>query len=267
MAHNPHPGPPAHPNRRLCRQGTDAVWCRWQHHNSSHARRQLVRQHLPHVRKVAGAVLRRMPAHTEYDELVADGTIGLLGAMDRFDPDRGIPFAAYATTRIRGAMIDGMRRMDFVPRSVRRNLRQLHQADMQLHTTLQRQPTDTELADKLGITLTQLETIRADRQAAASPLQLDRPTHPDADTTLMDLLHDNDTNPAALIDQQAELELLQAALNALPTRSRDVLLKYHAQERELTEIGSNYQLTPSRICQIKKQAERQVRSHMQTAGG
>lgn len=226
------------------------------------ARERLLAGHLRLVHFVARRVLRTLSTEADLDELVSSGTMGLLGALDAFDPTRGVTFGTFAAPRIRGAILDELRRQDHVPRSVRRKSRAMRAARESLTHALGRAPNDRELASQLGVDVETLWRWQGDVEGA-SVVPLDRPAAGEDAATGADTLCDAD---AVGIDEQLnreqEIGLLGAALRRLGEQDRTVLSLYYYEELKLHQIAAIMGLTESRICQVRSRALARLRAEL-----
>jgi len=213
-------------------------------------RNRLVLQYAPLVKYVAGRLRTRMPESVDQDDLVSDGVLGLIDAIARFEPGRGLSFQTFAVPRIRGAIIDGMRSMDFVPRSVRDKLRVVQRARVALEERLGHVPDDAEVAAEVGIPLGQLRDLT--RQANSSHANLD-------DFDLADGL-----SPAA--DQRVEQKELSTSLmkvvEGLRERDQIVIALYYFEGLTLAEIGQVLGITESRVSQVHRRATEAMRQRL-----
>jgi RNA polymerase sigma factor for flagellar operon FliA len=213
-------------------------------------RNRLVLQYAPLVKYVAGRLRTRMPDTVEQDDLVSDGVLGLMDAIERFEPARGLSFQTFAVPRIRGAIIDGMRAMDFVPRSVRDKLRAVQRAHVTLEERLGRAPEDTEVARELGIPVQQLRDLT--RQANSSHANLD-------DFDLADEL-------SSAADHQLEQGDVKASLmrvvDQLGERDQVIIALYYFEGLTLAEIGQVLGVTESRISQVHRRATTTLRQKL-----
>jgi RNA polymerase sigma factor FliA len=229
-------------------------WRRYRRDGEREVRDQLVLAYSPLVKHVAGRIASRMPPHVDLADLVAYGLAGLIEAVERYDPARGVQFESFASLRIRGAIIDAMRALDWVPRAVRDEARELERTSADLLVRLQRLPTDAELATALEIDGEELDA-RLQRAANAQLVALDQPWgfngSDAAPTTMLDFLPDPDAGDPADISDRAELaDQVAAAVRQLSGREQTVLaLRYH-QDLTYAEIGEVFDVTESRISQI-----------------
>ena len=221
------------------------------------ARDALVERHLGLVYHVARQLIGRLPETFDLDDLVGVGTLGLMQAVEAFDPDRGIAFSTYAVPRVRGAMLDELRKQDWVPRSARAHGRRLEKTRRRLINELGRPATPAEMADALEV---DGETYWRWREDAAGATMVNFDSNPSTgdgreSSRLRDLLPDPeaDTFPGALEDAN-EATRLQDALEVLGERERMVLALYFYEELTLKEIGEVMGLTESRISQIRARA-------------
>jgi RNA polymerase sigma factor for flagellar operon FliA len=229
-------------------------WRRYRRDGEREVRDQLVLAYSPLVKHVAGRIAARMPSHVELADLVAYGLVGLIDAVERYDPARGVKFESFAGLRIRGAIIDAMRSLDWVPRAIRDEGRQLEQAGAALLTRLQRLPTDAELTAELELEPAAFDAL-VQRVATSQMVALDQPWGANggdaAPTTLLDLLPDRAAEDPAALSAQADLQKqVAAAVLQLTGREQTVLaLRYH-QDLTYAEIGEVFDVSESRISQI-----------------
>ncbi len=237
----------------------DDLWRAYHSTRSPALRDRLVVHYAPLLRFVASRIAAALPRALDRADLTSEGSFGLLAAVERFDPDRGVRFESYARPRIHGAMLDGLRRMDWVPRTIRARAKLIDRTLDELAVSLERSPTDVEVAARLGLTLPEL---RASLQEVASMalLSLDatRPDDPDGEC-LRDSLADRDTAP---VDGDAVRSAVREALDALPERERRVVLLYHFEGFTLSQIGEILGVSESRVCQVHMAAVRKLRVRM-----
>ena len=221
----------------------------------------MLTQHLGLVYHVARQMCRARPMDAELDELVSAGTIGLIEAMDNFDASRGLAFSTFAAPRIRGAMLDELRRQDRVPRSVRRKTRELHGATETLTRTLGRDPHSTELASRLGVDLPTLWRWQSEGEAMRH-VSLDQAVDGESQTarTPAELLAASagDEVDERLTTQQ-EVAFLREALMELGEQERTVLSLYYFEELKLFEIAKLLGVSESRVSQIRSKAIARLR--------
>ncbi|MFC0118904.1 RNA polymerase sigma factor FliA [Pseudoalteromonas xiamenensis] len=213
---------------------------------------QLVERHAPLVKKVACHLLARLPASVQLDDLIQSGMIGLIEASKNFDATKGASFETFAGIRIRGAMLDEIRRGDWAPRSVHRNNRMVAEAISELEGILGREPKDTEIAEKLDITLDEyhhiLQDVNSSRILGIEDLGVDEDVITTAD---QDLSLDK---PFNVVKNERFNQSLIDAIQSLPERDALVLSLYYNDEMNLKEIGQILDVSESRVSQIHGQA-------------
>ncbi len=246
-----------------------ALWARYRSHGDPEARAQLLDRYIGLVHHTAREIIRRVSREVELDELVSAGTLGLVQALEGFDPGRGLAFSSYAVPRIRGAMLDELRAQDWVPRSVRARGRQLAQARDGLLRTLGRMPAASEVAHALGV---DLDTYWrwADQAEGRVVLALDAPAGPDdhGDSPLSETIADQDCpDPGADLARAETLQALHEAFAALPAKDRLVLSLYYYEQLNLKEIGGVLHVSESRVSQIRTRALRRLREVIESNGG
>ena len=209
---------------------------------------------LPLVRKIAGCVLRRLPAYFTIDDLIGDGSIGLLRAVDRFDPDQGATFEHWAGRIVRGAIFNGLRRMDFVPERVRRDARTLEASRWSMTQTSGVAPSDDEAAHHAGLDQRQLLAIRIALRRS-TPQSIDIPA-PNTDDTqpLRDKLPSNGVDPAAAFERLALRRAVGKAVSSLPARERLIVSSFYAGNISLRQIGDHLGISKQRVSQLHGRA-------------
>ena len=242
----------------------DALWREYKDRGSADARERLILHYAPLVKYVAGRIGSGLPAHVDEGDLVSYGLLGLIGAIERFDPQRDIKFETYAIARIKGAIIDELRAMDWVPRSVRFKAREIDKASADLESKLKRSPTEVEMAEHLGVSRRELhETVS--QISFVSVMALDEVVSVGDDrsegVTLLDTLSDAG-DPTAGLEGQETRGLLAAAINSLSEREKIVVTLYYFEGMTLAEIGEILGVTESRVCQIHTKAVGQLRGHL-----
>lgn len=244
---------------------TATLWEEYRERGDLVAREQLLSQNLRLVHHVARQLARGLRGDFEFDDLVSAGTMGLVNAIENFDPSRGLAFSTFAAPRIRGAILDDLRRWDHAPRSVRRKQRQLHAAREALRNTLDREPNDAELAAELGIELEQLWRWQADTQDGLQ-VSINQPVEgaPSefARTPLDFLVGDDAATTEDQLTHKQEVAIVQREIMALSERERLVLSLYYYEELKLHEIASIVGLTESRISQIRSKALATLRGRL-----
>ena len=240
----------------------DTLWDDFKSSASPKAREQLILHYSPLVKYVASRLATGLPSNVEQADLVSYGIFGLIDALEKFDLQRAIKFETYAVPRIRGAIIDGMRANDWVPRSVRHKAREMDQAVSELEGSLGRTPTDGEVADRLGLSKQELrETIN--QISFVSVMALDEMLHTGGGdrVSLADTLPDRDALDAGgRLESQENRALLAQAINGLPEREKIVVTLYYFEGLTLSEIGGVLGVTESRVSQIHSKAVAALRT-------
>jgi len=229
----------------------------------------LIEEHLPLVQHVLYQIAAHFPRHADRDELAQAATLGLVEAAHRFDPARGVPFDRWAAVRIRGAILDSVRALDFAPRSLRAASRQLEEARSSLTVELGRTPTDAETAELLGMGAGELSDLQA-RVHRALVLSLDAPsaTDEDGDTlTIADSVADSDPDACALLESQELIAYLNDAVDLLPDRLRVVVSGYFMDGRTSAELAAELGVTESRVSQLRSEALAMLRSGIEAQYG
>ncbi|MEN9823325.1 MAG: hypothetical protein RLZ04_1751 [Actinomycetota bacterium] len=239
--------------------GIDQWWQRWFDRRDSAARDRIIVHYSPLVKFVAGRVGAGLPNSVDSGDLVSAGVFGLIDAVEKFDPARGVKFETYAVPRIRGAIIDGLRQLDWVPRSVRSRAREVETAYTELEARHGRAPTDDELAAHLHLDHAELEKWLASI-ASTTVGPLDRALAAGADPR--PISGDMPDSPAAQVEEDEVKRLVRAEVRRLPERERMVMSLYYDEGLTLAEIGSVLGVTESRVSQIHTKAVLQLRSRM-----
>ncbi len=242
-----------------------ALWDEFKATGSPRARERLILHYAPLVKYVASRVATGLPASVEQADLVSYGMFGLIDALEKFEPARGNKFETYAIPRIKGAIIDELRAMDWVPRSVRFKAREIEKAYQDLETMLKRAPTEREIADRLGVSVAELHDI-VNQVSFVSVLALDELLAVGNDrgerVSLLDTLADRTGDPTLGLEGQETRGLLAAAINSLSEREKIVVTLYYFEGLTLAEIGEILGVTESRVCQIHTKAVGQLRSQL-----
>ena len=214
------------------------LWRRYKIEGDEKARERLVVAYSPLVKFIAGRMASGLPSHVEESDLISYGLLGLIGAIERFDTERGIKFETFAMARIRGAILDELRSLDWVPRSVRFRAHEIELAQTKLERELQRTPTEEEVADKLNMSEEELQSSLLEI-ANTSIYTLDEPR---TDETVRQLTE---------------------AIASLPEREQLVVALYYYENLTLREIGEVLGVTESRVSQLHTKAVMRLKSHLQ----
>lgn len=244
------------------------LWRRYKQDGDSRARERLVVAYSPLVKYVAGRTAAGLPPHVEEADLISYGLSGLVSAIERFDPGREIKFETYAITRIKGAIIDELRSLDWVPRSVRARTREIERANAKLEHRLRRTPTDEEMAGELGISPEELqESLLAISHSSVVALdELWSVSDSSGDqVSLMDTIEDPSApDPARALDVGDLKDRVAESIARLPEREKLVIALYYYENLTLREIGEVLGVTESRVSQLHTKAVLRLRSSMQS---
>ena len=236
-------------------------------HLGPEEREELILKHAPLVRTIAGRLGMRLSKHVNQDDLISAGTMGLLDAVDKFNADKGVAFKSYAEFRIRGAMLDELRAMDWVPRSVRRNARKIENAYAKVENETMRPATDEEVAAELGVDMDEFHALLEETRGISvvneeelsqvlpgggggrngghkSPAELDL------------------TDPSESLDLAEIRDVIAGAIEKLPKNERTVVALYYYEELTMKEIGEVMDYTESRISQLHTKAVLRLRSSL-----
>jgi RNA polymerase sigma factor for flagellar operon FliA len=218
------------------------------------------------VKYVAGRMSSGLPAHVEEADLISYGLSGLISAIERFDLSREIKFETYAITRIRGAIIDELRTLDWVPRSVRARAREFERVNMKLEARLQRAPTDEEMAAELGISIEDFQDalLQISNSTIVALDELWNVSDSTGDqVSLLDTLPDRAApDPQSVVDQSELRDRIADAIAALPEREKLVIALYYYENLTLREIGEVLGVTESRVSQLHTKAVLRLRSKL-----
>jgi RNA polymerase sigma factor for flagellar operon FliA len=248
----------------------DELWRSYKATGDEHLREQLILHYSPLVKYVAGRVSVGLPSNVEQADFVSSGVFGLIDAIEKFDPERSIKFETYAITRIRGAMIDELRALDWIPRSVRQKARAVERACAALESRLRRSPSEAEIASEMGVPLDELQGVLGEL-SLANVVALEDLLHARGEggdrLSLMDTLEDTAADDPVEIAEDRELRrLLARAVNTLPDREKTVVTLYYYEGLTLAEIGQVLGVTESRVSQIHTKSVLQLRAKLAEAG-
>ena len=243
------------------------LWSRYKADDDQRARERLVLAYAPLVKYVAGRMASGLPSHVEEADLISYGLLGLISAIERFEPERRIKFETFAITRIKGSIIDELRSLDWVPRSVRSRAREIERANAKLENELQRAPTDQEIADRLELSIDEFQDSLM-RISNSSVVALDELwTVSDASgdqVSLLDTIQDPQAaDPAREMDATEMKDRLSDAIARLPEREKLVVALYYYENLTLREIGEVLGVTESRVSQLHTKAVLRLKSRLQ----
>ena len=243
----------------------EELWRQYRKTRDPAIREAFIKQYNPLVKYVAGKVAIGMPNNVEFDDLVGYGVFGLLDAIDKYDPDKNVKFKTYAVTRIRGAIFDELRQIDFVPRSVRQKTREIESTISNLEAQLGRTATDQEIANAMG--MDEAEYMKTMQKISGTSI-----------ISLNDLWYsgdDNDKvsigdsiespssmNPDVVVVNEEIRRVIIEAINDLPDKEKKILILYYYEDLTLKEIGRVLQVTESRVSQLHTKAILHLRSRL-----
>ena len=243
------------------------IWIQYKQNADPHLRERLILTYAPLVKYVAGRLGTGLPAHVEEGDLVSYGLLGLMNAIERYDPGRDVKFETYAISRIKGAIIDELRSMDWVPRSVRSRAREIERTIAELENKNHRPPTDEEIAGAIGITEEEFQDnlTQIARSSVAALDELWTIGSSGGDTvSLIDTLQDPNADDPSLEMTRTEVrESLAMAISKLPERERTVITLYYYEELTLREIGEVLGVTESRVSQLHTKAILRLKAKLQ----
>jgi RNA polymerase sigma factor for flagellar operon FliA len=243
----------------------ESLWREFKSTGSAQARERLILHYAPLVKYVASRVATGLPTSVEQADLVSYGMFGLIDALEKFDLERAIKFETYAIPRIKGAIIDELRAMDWVPRSVRFKAREIEKAYAALEGDLKRAPSEAEISEHMGISVGELHEV-VSQISFVSVMALDDVLSVGDDRgekiSLLDTLADPSLDPTTSLEGQETRGLLTGAINSLSEREKIVVTLYYFEGLTLAEIGEILGVTESRVCQIHTKAVGQLRSNL-----
>jgi RNA polymerase sigma factor for flagellar operon FliA len=229
-------------------------------------REERIIQHLPLVRGIANRVRERLPVQVELDDLVHAGIMGLFDAVDRFQPDKNVVFHLYAKHRIRGAILDSLRQLDWASRDQRKRFKSIDSAVHEQAQKLGRAPSEAEVAAGLGISEAELMRQKRDLQAAGLVAIQHHKVEQYEHSMTLENAESKDELPDGQLARQEMREALNAAVGTLPMRYQKVISMYYGQDCTMKEIGEELQVNESRVSQIHKAALHKLNAALRTAG-
>jgi len=232
---------------------------------SGEEREGLIQEFVPVIKYMALRLAMRVPAGLNVEDLISAGTVGLLDALSKYDPSREVKFRTYAEFRIRGAMLDEMRAMDWVPRSVRERIGRIQHAANEFTKRKGRTPNEQELATELGVDTKEVDEALLQAKGTVVLSLDDLGTTEDDAHSILDALADTEQpNPLESLLSEDTRKVLADAIDRLPERQRLVLTLYYFEELTMKEIGTLLSVTESRICQLHAQAMVRLKAQLST---
>jgi RNA polymerase sigma factor for flagellar operon FliA len=243
----------------------EEFWQTYRQNKDPKIREMFIKQYAPLVKYVAGKVAVGMPHNVEFDDLVGFGVFGLLDAIDKFDPEKNVKFKTYAVTRIRGAIFDELRTIDWVPRSVRQKTREVEEAIGALEAQLGRTATDQEIANSLG--LDEKEFIKTMMKISGTTMLSLNDVWFSGDENDKVSIGDSIESPASLnpdviIEKDEIRRVIVEAIEELPDKEKKILVLYYYEDLTLKEIGEVLEVTESRVSQLHTKAILRLRAKL-----
>jgi RNA polymerase sigma factor for flagellar operon FliA len=243
------------------------LWRRYKDERDEKARERLVLAFAPLVKYVAGRMSSGLPSHVEEADLISYGLLGLISAIERFEPEREIKFETFAITRIKGSIIDELRSLDWVPRSVRSRAREIERVNAKLEHQLHRAPTDQEMAEALEVSVEEFQEslVRISNSSVVALDELWTVSDASGDqVSLLDTIQDPQAlDPAMEMDTTEMKDRLADAIARLPEREKLVVALYYYENLTLREIGEVLGVTESRVSQLHTKAVLRLKSRLQ----
>jgi RNA polymerase sigma factor for flagellar operon FliA len=249
----------------LAEKSEEELWKLYKDTGDPEVRERLVRQYAPLVKYVAGKVAVGMPHNVEFDDLVGYGVFGLFDAIEKFDPEKHVKFKTYAVTRIRGAIFDELRSIDWVPRSVRQKAREIEDTVRKLETSLGRAATDEEVARELGMTVKDYEKTML-KVSGTSILSLNDVWYTGEDNDKVSIADSIESpqslNPDVIVEKDEIKRVIAESIKELPEKEKKVLVLYYYEDLTLKEIGQVLEVTESRVSQLHTKAIMRLRTKL-----
>ena len=250
------------------RTDVSALWARYKDASDSDARDELILNFSPLVKYVAGRLASSLPQMVDTADLISYGIFGLIDAIEKFDLERGIKFETYAIARIKGAIIDELRAMDWVPRSVRSRAREIEQAYVALENELRRVPDDQEVANRMGISLKEFHGILT-KLSYTSVVSFEElwvgGDRDDPQSAIGSIRDEAAEDPVALFESVEVKDILADAIERLPEREKTVIALYYYEGLTLKEIGQVLGVTESRVSQLHTKSVLRLRARLHAA--
>jgi len=227
------------------------------------SREEIVHKYLHLVKYVAGRISINLPPNVEINDLINDGILGLIDAIEKYDDERGVKFETYAITRINGAILDALRALDWVPRAVRQRARELERVYQEIEVELGRAATEDEVAERMGLTVKELDTLMQKiRGTAVLSLEEFLPNEKGYEIPLLDTLKDLENDVTSAVEAREIKTALIRAVDDLPPQERTVISLYYFEGLTLKEIKGALNVSESRVSQIHAQAVIHLRAKL-----
>lgn len=250
------------------RTDVSALWALYKAEHQTEARDELILNYSPLVKYVAGRLASSLPQTVDTADLISYGIFGLIDAIEKFDIGRSIKFETYAIARIKGAIIDELRAMDWVPRSVRSRAREIESSYVALENELKRVPTDEEVAKRMGVTLKEFQDILT-KLSYTSVVSFEElwvgGEKEDGQSAIGSIRDDSADDPVAIFESVEIKDILAGAIERLPEREKTVIALYYYEGLTLKEIGQVLGVTESRVSQLHTKAVLRLRARLHAA--
>ena len=243
----------------------DELWIEYRKTHQPQIRDAFIRQYMPLVKYVAGKVSVGLPASVEFDDLVGFGQFGLLDAIEKFDPAKNVKFKTYAVTRIRGAIFDELRQLDWVPRSVRQKSKEIEDAIVKAESRLGRSASDEEIANEMGVSVDEFQQSML-KVSGTSVLSLNDVWYSGEDSehvSIGDCIESpSSLNPDVIVEREEIRRVIIEAINELPEKEKMVLVLYYHEDMTFKEIGQVLEVSESRVSQLHTKANLRLRAKL-----
>ena len=243
----------------------DELWIEYRKTRSSQIRDAFIRQYMPLVKYVAGKVSVGLPGSVEFDDLVGYGQFGLLDAIEKFDPSKNVKFKTYAVTRIRGAIFDELRQLDWVPRSVRQKSKEIEDAIVKVEARLGRSASDEEIAEEMGVSVSEFQQSIL-KVSGTSILSLNDVWYSGDESDRVSIGDSIESpsslNPDVIVEREEIRRVIIEAINELPEKEKMVLVLYYHEDLTFKEIGEVLDVSESRISQLHTKANLRLRAKL-----
>lgn len=246
-------------------ENEEELWLEYKKTHDIAIRDILVKQYAPLVKYVAGKVAIGMPQNIEFDDLVGYGTFGLLDAIEKYDPSKNVKFKTYAVTRIRGAIYDELRSIDWVPRSVRQKAKEVENTIGYLENKLGRAPKDDEIASELNISVEDFHNLLL-KLSATSLISINDSYFVGDDSDKVSIAETIESpsslKPDVIVEKEEVKKLIISTIEKLPDKEKKVLILYYYEDLTLKEIGEVLEVTESRVSQLHTKAIMRLKHHL-----
>lgn len=239
----------------------EKVWLEYKKTKDPLLKEKLIIEYAPLVKYVAGRISIHIGQHVEYDDLISYGIFGLIDAIDKFDCEKGVKFETYASLRIRGEIIDNIRKLDWVPRTLRQKSKVLEQAYTELEFSLGREPSESEIAQKLNLTNEQVQELMKS-SSVAMLISLDDYLDQNHEAPMVNVVNANIETPEVHFEKEEVKTILTNAINSLNEKEKKVVTLYYFEELTLKEISKIMGVSESRISQIHSKAVLKLQSKL-----